>query len=77
MRWRDFRLLFQSPRVSALRELVDYVIGDRLSLRFGQSCLRSADDLARAHEGESDSVSEHLSSGHALCEHTENRNASR
>jgi hypothetical protein len=47
--WRHLlRFLFQPPRVAALCELVDDMIGYRVSLLFGQSCLRSADDLARA-----------------------------
>ena len=73
----DFRLLFQTPRISALRELVDDVIGDRVPLLLSQPRLGPTDDLARSHERESNGVSEHLSSGHSPCEHTENGNASR
>jgi hypothetical protein len=76
--WRHvLRLLLQPPRISALHELIDDMIGDRVSLRFGHLGLRAADDLAGAPQSKRDGVSEHLSSGHSSCEHTENNNTSR
>jgi hypothetical protein len=53
-----------APRISALHELVDDVVGDRVPVLLGQSGLRPAYDLACAHEGEGDGVFGHLSSGH-------------
>jgi hypothetical protein len=76
--WRHvLRLLLQPPRISALHELIDDMIGDRVSLGFGHLGLRAADDLAGTPQSKRNGIPKHLSSGHFPCEHTKNGNASR
>ena len=50
-----------------LLELVDDMIGDRVTLILGQGLLETTDDLAGPAESESETVSEHVPSGQARC----------
>jgi len=62
-RWRlrRRRLIVQSPRVAALFELRNGVIGDGVTLFLGQTFFQSTYDLAGAPQGESDRVPKYFS----------------
>jgi hypothetical protein len=70
-------LLIEPPRVASLFQLRDDVIGNGVSLSFGQPFFQSANDLAGAAKGKGDGVPKDLSSRHVAVEHKENRCASR
>jgi hypothetical protein len=77
-RWRrGLSLLIEPPRVASLFQLRDDVIGNGVSLSFGQPFFQSANDLAGAAKGKGDGVPKDLSSRHVAVEHKENRCASR
>ena len=59
---RRWRLLVQSPRIAALFQLRDGVIGDRVSLLFSQPFFQATDDLAGAPQCEGNCVPKDFSS---------------
>jgi hypothetical protein len=57
-------ILIQAPRIAALFQLVDNVIGDGVSLILAQSLFQPPDNLARSPQGVGDGVSKDLAAGH-------------
>jgi hypothetical protein len=65
-RWcfRRWLVLIQPPRIAALLQLVDDVIGYGVPFILAQSLFQSADDLARPPQGKGDGVSKDFTSRH-------------
>jgi hypothetical protein len=70
-------LVIQPPRIAAILQLPNDVIGNCVALCLAQPLFQAAHDLAGTHQGEGNGVSKDLASCHASLEHKENNGARR